>query len=69
MLRPYPTILVKRLFLCMADLCQLPVLKYLYMEKIDLGFGDRIVAPGGKYFPKYKIVLPYGDDSEEDINV
>jgi len=51
------------------DLRQLLVLKYLHMEKIDLSFGGRTVAPGGKYFSKYKIVLPYGDDLKEDIDV
>ncbi len=64
-------ILIKRLFLCLADLCQLPILKHLNTDKIDLGSGDRTVMPGGKYFPKYKHVLPYddNDDLEEDVSV
>lgn len=64
-------ILIKRLFLCLADLRQLPVLKYLDTHKIILGSGDRTINPGGKYFPKYKLVLSYGDfdDLEEKINV
>jgi len=64
-------ILIKRLFLCLADLCRLPVLKYLNTRKITLGSGDRTVSPGGKYFSKYKLVLPCGNasDLEGDINV
>lgn len=64
-------ILVKRLFLCLADLCQLPVLKYLDMEKINLGSGKRTVGHGGRYFHKYKLVLPYNsiDNLEQDTHV
>ncbi len=64
-------ILIKRLFLCLADLCQLPILKHLRTDKIALGSGDRTVNSGGKYFSKYKLVLsyPYIDDLEENINV
>jgi hypothetical protein len=64
-------ILVKRLFLCLADLCQLPVLKHLNLERIELGSGERTIPPGGKYYSKYKLTLPYkGDDSKgEEINV
>lgn len=64
-------ILVKRLFLCLADLSQLPVLKHLKVSKIAIGRGDRTVNPGGKYFPKYKLVMAYGEsgDYEEEMNV
>ncbi|PIR10221.1 MAG: hypothetical protein COV52_09690 [Gammaproteobacteria bacterium CG11_big_fil_rev_8_21_14_0_20_46_22] len=64
-------ILIKRLFLCLSDLCQLPVLKHLRTNKITLGSGDRTINVGGKYFPKYKLVLSYSGsgDLEEDINV
>lgn len=59
-------ILVKRLFLCLADLSQLPVLRHLKINKIALGSGDRTVNPGGKYFPKYKLILAYDDSSDEE---
>ena len=64
-------ILIKRLFLCLADLCQLPILKHLQINKIMLGSGDRTVNPGGRYFSKYKLVLSLSnsDDSEENVNV
>lgn len=64
-------ILIKRLFLCLADWCQLPILKYLRIDKIALGSGDRTINSGGRYFPKYKLVLSYSDPSNlaEDINV
>lgn len=52
-------ILDKRLFLCLADLSQLPVLKHLQVNKIVLGRGDRTVNPGGKYFSKYKLIMAY----------
>lgn len=60
-------ILIKRLFLCLADLCKLPVLKYLRLNTIDLGSGDRTVNPGGKYFSNYKLVLSY-NKLEDDID-
>lgn len=50
-------ILIKRLFLCLADIHQLPVMQHLDLNKIDLGNGDRSVNIGGRYYPKYKIVL------------
>lgn len=64
-------ILVKRLFLCLADLCQLPVMKYLQEKKISLGSGDRTINRGGKYFSKYKLVLSYNDQDqfEEESDV
>lgn len=64
-------ILVKRLFLCLADLSQLPVFKYLQVDKITLGKGTRTINPGGKYFPKYKLIMDYGESNyeENEINV
>lgn len=49
---------VKRLFLFMADKAQLPAMKHLSLEKIDLGKGDRSIVKHGKYDSKYKLVLP-----------
>ena len=64
-------ILVKRLFLCLADLCQLPVLKHLDQNNVELGSGDRTVSPGGKYFSQYQLILDYGshNNEREEINV
>ena len=64
-------ILVKRLFLCLAELNQLPVIKHLDIECIDLGSGERRMPPGGKYFSKYKLTLPYKntDHLEENFDV
>lgn len=49
---------VKRLFLFMAEKAQLPAMKYLNVEKIDLGKGDRSIVKHGKYDSKYQLVLP-----------
>lgn len=49
---------VKRLFLFMADKAKLPIMKYLNIEKINLGNGDRSIIAHGKYDSKYKLVLP-----------
>ena len=63
-------ILIKRLFLCLADLCQLPVLEYLNLNKITLGSGERTIGSGKKYFSKYKLLLRNDvSNPEEDINV
>lgn len=61
-------ILVKRLFLCLAELNKLPVVKYLDKKLIHLGSGERRITPGGKYFPKYKLTMPYNPtDQLEEI--
>ncbi len=52
------SIRVKRLFLYMADKAGLPVLKYLNLDEIDLGKGDRVIVKNGVYNSKYKISLP-----------
>ncbi len=63
-------ILIKRLFLCLADLCQLPVLEYLNLNRITLGSGERTIGSGKKYFSKYKLLLRNDvSNPEEDINV
>ncbi len=64
-------ILIKRLFLCLAELNRLPVLKHLNINRINLGSGERTIPPGGKYFSKYKLTLPYQntDNLEENFNV
>lgn len=52
------SIKVKRLFLFMADKAQLPVMKYIELEKIDLGAGDRSIVKSGVYDSQFKLVLP-----------
>jgi hypothetical protein len=49
---------VKRLFLYMAEKAKLPVMKYLDLEKIELGTGDRSIVKQGVYNAKYRISIP-----------
>jgi len=49
---------VKRLFLYMAEKAQLPVLKHLDLENIDLGTGHRLIVKNGLYNSEYNISLP-----------
>ena len=49
---------VKRLFLFMAEKAQLPVLKKLNIDRIDLGSGKRVIIPGGKFDSSYNISYP-----------
>ncbi|MEO6283060.1 MAG: type IV toxin-antitoxin system AbiEi family antitoxin [Dyadobacter sp.] len=49
---------VKRLFLYMAQKAKLPVMKYLDLEKIDLGTGDRSIVKQGVYNSKFRISIP-----------
>lgn len=52
------SIKVKRLFLYMAEKANLPVLKHLKTDKIDVGSGDRTIVSEGKYVSKYGLTLP-----------
>lgn len=54
------SIKVKRLFLFMAERAKLPMLKKLDIGRIDLGSGKRVIVPGGKFDPNYKITYPKG---------
>ncbi|MCK5373810.1 MAG: type IV toxin-antitoxin system AbiEi family antitoxin [Alphaproteobacteria bacterium] len=58
LLKRCSSIRVKRLFLYMADKAELPVLKHLNVDEIDLGKGDRMIIKNGVYNSKYKISLP-----------
>lgn len=49
---------VRRLFLYLAERANLPVMRHLDMEKIDLGSGDRSLVKMGRYVPKYRLLLP-----------
>jgi hypothetical protein len=48
---------VKRLFIFLADLCQLPCLEHLNLSTIDLGEGKRVIGEGGYYISKYQLSL------------
>jgi hypothetical protein len=52
------SIKVKRLFLFMAEKAKLPILNKLNISRIDLGSGKRVIVPGGKFDPVYKITYP-----------
>lgn len=52
------SIKVKRLFLFMADNVNLPVMKHLKLDHVDLGKGDRTIAQQGRYNAKYRLTLP-----------
>jgi len=52
------SIKVKRLFLFMAERVALPVMKRLDQNAIQLGSGDRTLAPGGAYVAKFGLVVP-----------
>lgn len=52
------SIKVKRLFLHIADLCSLPCVESLQLDKIELGRGKRKIGEGGFYHPKYGLSVP-----------
>ena len=49
---------VRRLFLYLAERADLPVMRHVKVEQIDLGSGDRSLAKMGRYVPKYRLLLP-----------
>lgn len=52
------SIKVKRLFLFMADKANLPVMKHLKQDALDLGSGKRSIVRDGAYDSRYQLVLP-----------
>lgn len=48
----------KRLFIFLADFCQLPCIKYLNFSEINLGKGKRMIGAGGHYIAKHQISIP-----------
>lgn len=52
------SIKVKRLFLYLADKAGHEWLRYLDLQKIDLGSGKRSLVKNGVYFAKYQITVP-----------
>jgi len=49
---------VKRLFLYMAEKAGHAWLRYLDLNRIDLGSGKRAIVKNGVYNSKYQITLP-----------
>jgi hypothetical protein len=53
------SIKVRRLFLYLAERANLPVMRHLDLDRIDLGTGDRSLVPNGRYIAKYRLLLPH----------
>lgn len=49
---------VRRLFLYLAERAELPLMRHLDAQRIDLGSGDRSLVKMGRYVPKYRLLLP-----------
>ena len=56
------SIKVKRLFLCLAEKCNLPCFDDINVDRLDLGSGKRVIGEGGKYNAKWLLSLPRLDD-------
>lgn len=52
------SIKAKRLFLFLADFCNLPCLMHMDLSSVNLGKGKRVIGAGGHYVPKYRISIP-----------
>jgi hypothetical protein len=52
------SIKVKRVFLWLAERHDLPWLRKLDLEQVDLGRGKRVLVKGGRLDPKYQITVP-----------
>lgn len=52
------SIKVRRLFLYLAERANLPVMRHIDLDRIDLGTGDRSLVPNGRYVAKYQLLLP-----------
>jgi len=49
---------VRRLFLHLAERCDLPWVARLDPSRIDLGRGKRVITPGGRLDARYQITVP-----------
>jgi hypothetical protein len=58
LLQKCASVKVKRLFLFMAEKAGHAWLKYVNLNGVDLGKGQRSLVKGGVYIPKYKIMVP-----------
>lgn len=60
---------VKRLFVYMADKAEHSWLKYLELDKIDLGSGKRSIVKNGVYVKKYMITIPRELENNDEPNI
>ena len=58
LLKECTSIKVKRLFLYMADKVRHQWLPFVDQSNLELGKGDRSIAPNGVYIAKFKIIVP-----------
>ena len=58
LLKACSSIKAKRLFLYLAEKANHQWLRFVDTTKLDLGLGDRSLAEGGVYVPKYHLVVP-----------
>jgi hypothetical protein len=56
------SIKVKRLFLYVAHVANLPFASKLNLKKVNLGKGDRTIVKGGRLDPQYRITVPRSGD-------
>ena len=52
------SIKVKRLFMHLAQACNLPWVKKINLDNIDFGKGKRVLCKGGYFDSKYQISVP-----------
>jgi len=58
---------VKRLFLYLAEKCNLPCFDALNLDKIQLGSGKRVIGDGGHYSSKWLLSLPKLDVADGQL--
>ncbi|MGZ3697303.1 MAG: type IV toxin-antitoxin system AbiEi family antitoxin domain-containing protein [Bdellovibrionota bacterium] len=62
------SIKVKRLFLHLAERCNHQWVARLDLKKVDLGSGNRVIVPGGRLDPKYRITVERESVEEEGVS-
>ena len=58
LLRACTSVKAKRLFLYLAEQANHAWLQFVDVSQLDLGSGERSLAKGGVYVPKYNLVVP-----------
>jgi len=59
------SIKVKRLFLYVAEKCNLSCFDELNLERIDIGSGKRVIGEGGHYNARWLLSLPRVDEMND----
>lgn len=59
------SIKVKRLFLYLAEKCNLSCFDNIILEQIDLGSGKRVIGEGGHYNAKWLLSLPSSNEMND----